>query len=171
MASEYHRKMCAWLHRRPALLPLRCPTALLLSELVLKLKKPASSWRAVALPLQDPYLLPPSSMISTPTGAAVPSSAGAGSVIFLPSSSIPGSFTDATWSVGAVNLIPAPQLDHVDGLLSDAEHQKVFLRVCGARRTNMVKAAVILEVLSKEEALIEEPDKCVPKAAIILRVP
>ena len=71
---------------------------------------------------------------------------------------------------GSTPPLLALQLDDAGGQSPDAEHQKTFMHICNAKRPKKVKAALILEAISEEEALAEEPDKCLHQAAIVSRV-
>ena len=67
-------------------------------------------------------------------------------------------------------LVLALHLDESGGRPPDAEHQKIFIHICNAKRPKKVKAALILEAISEEEAQNEDPDNCLHNAAIISRV-
>ena len=113
----------------------------------------------------------PSSLLATPAnGVRPPSSNGTGSAVSLVPSSAPGSSTDGASLDGTSPPVLAFHLDESGGRLPDAEHQKIFIHICNAKRPKKVKAALILEAISEEEALNEDPDNCLHQAAIISRV-
>mmetsp|Transcript_48906 Transcript_48906/g.97574 ORF Transcript_48906/g.97574 Transcript_48906/m.97574 type:complete len:217 (-) Transcript_48906:1729-2379(-) len=94
---------------------------------------------------------------ASPTGA-VPS-AGPPSASVTQSTPPPGLFiSDAG---------PALQIDGDDVI---AEHQHFFDKIRNARRPNMLKTALVLEVITAAEAANVDPASCLHPAAILSRV-
>ena len=113
----------------------------------------------------------PSSLLATPAnGVRPPSSRDTGSAVSVVPSSAPGSSTDGASLDGNSLPVLALHLDESGGRPPDAEHQKIFIHICNAKRPKKVKAALILEAISEEEAQNEDPDSCLHNAAIISRV-
>ena len=111
------------------------------------------------------------SLLATPAnGVRSPSSRDTGSAVSVVPSSAPGSSTDGASSDGNSLPLLALHLDESGGRPPDAEHQKIFIHICNAKRPKKVKAALILEAISEEEAQNEDPDNCLHNAAIISRV-
>ena len=92
------------------------------------------------------------SLLATPAnGVRPPSSKDTGSAVSVVPSSAPGSSTDGASSDGNSPPVLALHLDESGGRPPDAEHQKIFIHICNAKRPKKVKAALILEAISEEE--------------------